>query len=71
MAELSTLLVISIAYVRYRSRPGLVRPPRSPTPQTKERGRRSSHPSVAPKPIDDESGECVGCIWGTEEREYR
>lgn len=74
-AELSTLFAISIVYVRVRVRPGPVTAtiprPKSPS-MSHVRGKRSIHAVAAPPEDDVPAGiGSVGCIWGTEEREYR
>ncbi|BEI97182.1 hypothetical protein CcaverHIS631_0207710 [Cutaneotrichosporon cavernicola] len=79
--ELTTLLVLSVAYVALRVRP--VETPASPSRSSlplgvanlRERSsRRNSQafPTAQPKEDDGPVGiGSRGCIWGTEEREYR
>ncbi|KAL1411019.1 dolichol kinase [Vanrija albida] len=96
--EITTLLVLSIAYVYFRVRPAPTpsspgNRPRTPLPPLAPNGvrasgaRRSSHAQPAasaatvaagaraPTPVlEDDVPTTIGrngCIWGTEEREYR
>ncbi|GMK54111.1 hypothetical protein CspeluHIS016_0106970 [Cutaneotrichosporon spelunceum] len=79
--ELTTLLVLSVAYVALRVRP--VDTPASPSRSSVPLGvanlrerpsRRNSQASPITAPKDDDGPVRVGsrgCIWGTEQREYR
>lgn len=93
VAELTTLLIISVAYVALRARSPYPSAPSSPTSASSNAGRRSpvgvgltnlrerpgrrgSHHAaqVVPAKLEDDGQAGIGsrgCIWGTEEREYR
>jgi hypothetical protein len=79
--ELTTLLILSVAYVTFRVRPleTPASPSRSPIPlgvaTLRERpSRRNSQHGLPAPPKEDDGPVGIGsrgCIWGTEEREYR
>jgi hypothetical protein len=80
-AELSTLVILSLAYMTLRERHIVPPGPSSPNPQQRRsptipwlRPKRTR--SLSPRSVDaaDDLSRGIGgrgCIWGTEEREYR